>query len=382
MGLPPFIAGALGDAVDASLNSLLDSYLNWDSTKCGEFDIEKALGDAITAGIQEAILGIGVGKLSGALMGKLKSSFGISGKPKKPSKPKKADSGHGSKSSSDGGACNIQLSRANCFAEGTLVDTEHGLLPIEQIEPGMRVWSYDTATEEWQLSEVTVAWRSWHDGEMVELEFAGESVLATAAHPIWLTSGERLDTRPKVTELPASESRLHRAGSRWVEAAHIRAGDAGLSRTAGTQPVHGRPIGTQARWVYNFEVAGTHTYTVGSTGLLVHNTCGDAAPPKKTPNPHGKLGGPEHRAKVDEVAEEMRKRGLDVRTEVNIKTPGGGKKSRFADVGGFDREGNLVEIAQIGRQTKAGIPVARERRAMHDIGQAEPTVSMTFHAYN
>src|SRR5690606_32255463 len=35
MGLPPFIAGALGDAVDASLNSLLDSYLNWDSARCG-----------------------------------------------------------------------------------------------------------------------------------------------------------------------------------------------------------------------------------------------------------------------------------------------------------------------------------------------------------
>lgn len=55
---------------------------------------------------------------------------------------------------------------------------------------------------------------------------------------------------------------------------------------------------------------------------------------KKVPNPYGRLGGPEHRAKVREVAEEVQKRGLLARLEVLIELFTG--KKRIMDIGGFE----------------------------------------------
>jgi hypothetical protein len=51
-------------------------------------------------------------------------------------------------------------------------------------------------------------------------------------------------------------------------------------------------------------------------------------------------------------------------------TPGGTKGSRYIDIVGVDSDGKLIEIHQVGRQTKAGIPVSRERSAIDDIQNA------------
>jgi hypothetical protein len=63
----------------------------------------------------------------------------------------------------------------------------------------------------------------------------------------------------------------------------------------------------------------------------------------------------------------MQDRGLKTQREYKIDTPNGEKSSRYVDVVGKDANGNVVEMHQIGKQTKAGEPVAREKRALDDV---------------
>src|SRR5258706_943535 len=79
--------------------------------------------------------------------------------------------------------------------------------------------------------------------------------------------------------------------------------------------------------------------------------------------------GPEHQAKVKEVADDIEARGLEARFEYEVETPGGEKDSRFVDVVARDRTTKkVVEMHQIGRQTAISRrPVAREQRALDDI---------------
>jgi RHS repeat-associated protein len=85
------------------------------------------------------------------------------------------------------------------------------------------------------------------------------------------------------------------------------------------------------------------------------------------PNPYGKKGGPEHQAEVDKAEADMRRRGLDTEREYRVPTPGGEKSHRCCDLVGKDPATQKVEDAvQVGKQTKAGQPVAREGRALND----------------
>jgi RHS repeat-associated protein len=95
------------------------------------------------------------------------------------------------------------------------------------------------------------------------------------------------------------------------------------------------------------------------------------AAPKFVPNPYGKLGGPAHRAVVNQIAAGLESRGLIPAMEFRVLTPGGAKSSRFVDVAGLDpTTGSAVEYYQVGRQTAVGQPVAREVRALNDLQRA------------
>ncbi|MEX2122008.1 MAG: RHS repeat-associated core domain-containing protein [Pirellulales bacterium] len=91
---------------------------------------------------------------------------------------------------------------------------------------------------------------------------------------------------------------------------------------------------------------------------------------KDVPNPHGKLGSPAHRKKVQEVADDIRSRGLEPDFEVPVKTVNGKKNTRCMDVVARDPEtGRIVEVHQVGRtlKTKPKVPVSRERDALRDV---------------
>lgn len=73
-----------------------------------------------------------------------------------------------------------------------------------------------------------------------------------------------------------------------------------------------------------------------------------------------------HQSKIAEKAEDMKSRDLKTKTEFTITDPETGK-TRRADVVGINNEGKVQEVYQVGRETRSGDPVARERSALSDI---------------
>ncbi|MCY7377449.1 MAG: Hint domain-containing protein [Pyrinomonadaceae bacterium] len=66
-----------------------------------------------------------------------------------------------------------------CFPAGTLLDTEHGQLPIERIKPGDKVWAFDEATGAIELKEVVQTIERECD-HTIELYTARETIETTA----------------------------------------------------------------------------------------------------------------------------------------------------------------------------------------------------------
>ena len=70
-------------------------------------------------------------------------------------------------------------------------------------------------------------------------------------------------------------------------------------------------------------------------------------------------------------------RGYDVIYELRVDTSGGYKNTRYVDVyatNGWDSLG-----IQVGKSTKAGLPVSRERKALEDLRSAG--INAVFIAY-
>jgi len=67
----------------------------------------------------------------------------------------------------------------------------------------------------------------------------------------------------------------------------------------------------------------------------------------------------------------MRDRDLSTEREYHVPTPDGERSCRFCGVVGKDpATGKIEEIVQVGRETQAGNPIARETRALNDIEKA------------
>jgi hypothetical protein len=100
---------------------------------------------------------------------------------------------------------------------------------------------------------------------------------------------------------------------------------------------------------------------------------------KKIPNPYGKKGGLEHQELIEEIYEDIEKRGFSPFKEFFLRLFRLNKK-RFVDV--VAKEGdNVIEFHQVGKANKDGRPVKREREVMDEI-QEEYGVKVKFHAYN
>lgn len=147
------------------------------------------------------------------------------------------------------------LNRAGCFGEGTPVETEDGLQPIEAIRTGDLVWSIDPDSGEEGWHEVTQTFV--HEEPALELILeehgASETITVTGEHPFW----ER--TRG------------------WVGAGDLLPGDEVFTSRGGWARIGGGTWIDGDQLVYNLEVEGSHTYFVGETGAWVHNTCLNAA---------------------------------------------------------------------------------------------------------
>jgi hypothetical protein len=137
-----------------------------------------------------------------------------------------------------------------CFVAGTSVLTESGLAAIETVKAGDLVWAKDTETGEIALKYVVQTFVN-QASELVHIKVGGQTISVTPEHPFWV------------------------AYKGWISAAELRAGDVLVSyneKSIAIDEVSHETLKVPV-FVYNFEVKDFHTYYVGKSSILVHNTC-------------------------------------------------------------------------------------------------------------
>ncbi len=190
----------------------------------------------------------------------------------------------------------------SCFPRGTLVHTDEGLVPIEQIKIGDLVLSQPEMTGAIEYKPVLRT--LCHQGEtilaieyVVDGDGGNSSMLCpTGSHPFWvvdegwrradlLDSGARLllaDSRTAIVLSCVPVYRTRELGVGWYQKNEFN-DHVGFERSFGDGPAVGRAAvprddeiyfsdDSQLRLtVYNFEVEDNHTYYVGGVGVWVHN---------------------------------------------------------------------------------------------------------------
>lgn len=135
----------------------------------------------------------------------------------------------------------------NSFIEGTLVQTNDGMVPIQDIRIGDFVLSYNEAKGAEEYKEVVhlVTGDSVHKIVIVKL-FTGELIEATAKHPFYV-EGE------------------------WIDADSLSVGEK-LFDGEKYVPIKSLELYEKNVKAYNLTVSDNHNYFVGENGVLVHNT--------------------------------------------------------------------------------------------------------------
>lgn len=137
-----------------------------------------------------------------------------------------------------------------CFVEGTLIAVSNGYKSIEKIEVGDYVWAENPKTGELSLKKVVNTYVRTKT-ELVVIYVGSEVIETTEEHPFYVY------------------------GKGWIKAKDLKTGD-NLRLFDGSNiqidSIEIRKLDEEIK-VYNFEVDDFHTYFVGKTGILVHNSC-------------------------------------------------------------------------------------------------------------
>ncbi|MGN0632908.1 MAG: polymorphic toxin-type HINT domain-containing protein [Oscillospiraceae bacterium] len=135
-----------------------------------------------------------------------------------------------------------------CFVAGTLVTTEDGFKPIEEIEVGDKVLSENELTGEVENKTVTKTYIN-QTTKLTHVGVNGEEFVCTPTHPFY----------------------VYQHG--WIQAANLRAGDVLVLSNGELVVVEWvqHEILEEAVNVYNLEVQDFHTYFIGESGVWVHN---------------------------------------------------------------------------------------------------------------
>jgi hypothetical protein len=158
----------------------------------------------------------------------------------------------------DGGSCSggsCAPNSGNCFVAGTLVTTETGPQPIEQLTVGTRVLSRD---------EGGAPGVSWKPVLRTFRRVSDDLVRLT------IVDGDGGRETLEVTR----EHRLRVAGRGWLEAGALIAGVDQLERLQGA-PLAVAAVDrlTRSTAVFNVEVEALHSYYVGLHQAWAHNDC-------------------------------------------------------------------------------------------------------------
>ena len=198
------VSGAVGGAITGAIQSRIETG-SWDN--------------ALEAAVDGAVDGFLGGAVSGFIIGGITSKF--------------------------------------CFVAGTLIHTEDGLVPIEEIKPDQLVWAEDPETGERALKRVVRLFRN-EKFELVHLQVNGETITTTVGHPFFVQGKGWVAAKNLVV---SDKLELLDGGEAYVDA---------IDQEKLTESVK----------VYNFEVEDFHTYYVGKISVLVHNVCMGSRNPK------------------------------------------------------------------------------------------------------
>jgi len=140
-----------------------------------------------------------------------------------------------------------------CFVAGTLVETDKGLKPIEQLKSGDFVWSRNDSNFEYNYQAIIGTKRTEnqiiHKIVIKNDENIEDTIFTTEEHPFWIQN------------------------KGWLKAALLQPGMKLLDRDDGVLEVIYHEKLVHMDTVYNIEVEATHTYHVGRMGVWVHNAC-------------------------------------------------------------------------------------------------------------
>lgn len=152
-------------------------------------------------------------------------------------------------------AMSIRIANSpKCFKEGTLVETEDGLKPIDEIQVGDKVLAYDEETGGQAYKPVLRLFRNTSQ-DWTGVTVNGEEIISTPKHKYYL---------------PESKS--------WKSAEELKVGtkvlltDGSYGIIEAVKAIHN----DEPETTYNFEVADFHTYYVTESKVLVHNVCGQS----------------------------------------------------------------------------------------------------------
>ena len=127
------------------------------------------------------------------------------------------------------------------ICQGTLIVTDEGDKPIEEIKAGDFVYSTNPETGESEYKEVLRTFRKESD-VLIHIFVNGEEIETTPVHPFWVVD-------------------------QWVSAKDLETGDILTLADGTTAPVtdtYGEKL-AEPVIVYNFEVSDFHTYYVTDT---------------------------------------------------------------------------------------------------------------------
>ena len=137
-----------------------------------------------------------------------------------------------------------------CFVAGTKVLTETGLVNIEDMQVGMKVYSYNEETKEVELKEVVRTFINKADKGITEVTVKGNVIESTSGHE------------------------YYEVNRGWTSACELKEGDVVLNSNNEEviiEKVETTEFTGELTTVYNMEVKDNHNYYVGENNILVHN---------------------------------------------------------------------------------------------------------------
>lgn len=134
-----------------------------------------------------------------------------------------------------------------CFPAGTIIATKNGVKNIEDIKINDFVWSYNPDSSETGLKKVVDTYQGVADST-IHLTIGSEIVETTKNHPFFTIDG-------------------------WKDAGNLNTNDKVKSKNGNWEQIKAVNYSSISKKVFNFTVKDWHTYFVGSTEWLVHNSC-------------------------------------------------------------------------------------------------------------